>query len=598
MPDDKDQQSKVEDFQKLQILAHEAEKQAEVRFRQKLLNIYAESAQDKERVAKNWDNYIAFLRGRQWPTRRPSHKVSALLNFMIENVERKTALLTDTKPIPKVSPRSDKLQDTADILNTLLSMIFESSSYTQARADIVENCQVMGSGFSGTLYNSDIDAGRGGIEVVSYDPRAVYIDPLVRKSYLLAEGEYVILEDIWSLEKARDMFPKRADMYQASAGLSRYGLAKKGGFLSGLRSRIFSSTQQQTKLSEVPRVYVREFYLRDRQKKDDSTQYRFNKASRRVVMIGDVIADDGSNPYNDGEFPIDMIAWHTDFDTAWGWGDVELLKSPQELINKITATIIENIALMSNAIWIGDQDALPKEEWNRLNNAPGSYVKKHPGRELRREPGVPLPAYVGQTVNSLELASEKMTGMVNVMQGISTGQVASGVGIESLQLMAQALIRLRARAQESMQERIGRKLISRIFQYYEPDKIFEVLKESEEQTSKTETIVALTSELLKPVARRKKEYWTDIAFKIEPGSSLGLAKTQRRVESMRLFELKAIDDEALLNDIEYPNRTKVLKRMDEKREAEGAAELAQNGQSGSAVSQFPHQAGASPQGRF
>ena len=592
MADQKDTQSKIEDFDKLQIINREAELQEELLYRNKLMNIYAEASQDKEIYSKNWTQYIDFLRGKQWPDRRPSHKVSAIINFMIENVERKTALLTDTKPIPNVRPRSDELQDTADILNLLIEMIFESSSYSQSRADVVENAQVFGIGATGTLYNPDADAGRGDIEVVSYDPRAFYFDPLVRKSYLLAEGEYFIMEDVWSLEKARDLFPTRADMFKADAGLSRFVNDKKEGFFSSIRNRIFQPREQIIAASEIPRVYIREFWMRDRQK-NESKKYVFNKASRKTVMIGDVIADDGDNPYNDGLYPADLLTWHTDFNSSWGWGDVELLKNPQELINKINATIMENIALMSNAIWIGDQDALTKEEWIRLNNAPGSYVKKRPGRELRREPGVPLPAYVLQTAQGLEGASEKITGMVDVMRGVASGQVASGVGLEGLQMMAQALIRLRARSQEAMHERIGRKLISRIFQYYEPEKIFEVLKNSAKYDS--ESMKPIVSELLKPISKRRPEAWTDVAFAIEPGSSLGLAKSQRNIESMRLFEMKAIDDKALLGDIDYPHRNEVLKRMGEKREAENAPEVG-DGPPG-AGSRFPQQANASPAGR-
>lgn len=586
-------QSQIEDFEKLQIITREAELEAEIKFKSKLLNIYNEAAQDKEQYTQNWRQYIDFLRGKQWPERRPSYKVSAIVNFMIENIERKTALLTDAKPIPKVRARSDEAQDTADILNTMLSLIFESSNYSQARAELVENAQVLGLGSIATLYNPDANAGTGDVSVASYDPRALYFDPLVRKSYLLAEGEYVIIEDIWSLEKAKDIFPKRADMYTPSAGLSRYITQRDDGFFANIKNRIFKPREDKIAISEIPRVYVREFWLRDRSK-TSSGAYRFDNASRKVVMVGEVIADDGPNPYNDGEFPIDLFGWHTDFDSAWSWGDVELLKNPQELMNKIIATVLENIALMSNAIWIGDQDALTKEEWIHLNNAPGSYVKKRPGRELRREPGVPLPTYVLDTLGKLEISSEKITGMVDVVRGITSGQVASGVGIESLQMMAQALIRLRARSLEAVHERVGRKLISRIFQYYQPDKIFEVLRETKDIDPKT--IEPIVSELLKPISKRKSEAWTDIAFSIEPWSSLGLAQSQRRIESMRLYELKAIDDEALLNDLEYPHRNKVLKRMHSKREAEQTPET--SNQTGGSVSRFPHQAGASPQGRF
>jgi len=577
----------IESFKRLQLLKTSVEQAIEQKYRLKLMNIYREASIYKETISKNWNEYVSFLRGTtQWPSRRPSYKVSALINFLVENLERKTALLTDAKPIPKVAPRSDQFQDTADIVNDLISMIFEENSFGQASCDLIDNAQLFGSGFMGTPFDKTGDNGRGSIDVVSYDPRASYFDPLVSKSYLLHEGEYFILEDIWALEKARDVFPKRADLFKPDAGLSRYRNDASKSKWGSVMEKVFRTQSQNMILSEIPRVYIREFYIKDR-----SGDFRHN--CRKSVMVGEVIASDGDNPYNDGDFPVDMLTWHTDFNSGWGWGDVELLKNPQELSNKIMAIIMENITLMSNAIWVGDADALAKEDWKKLNNAPGTYVKKRPGRELRREPGVPLPDYVLTALDGVGVSAEKISGMVDVMRGIRTGQVSSGVGIESLQMMAQALIRLRARALETVYARVGRKLTSRIFQFYKPDKIIETLK----MRKGRQPIEAVVSELIKPISERKKDAWTDIIFKIEPGSSLALAQTQKRVESMNLHKIGVIDDEAVLDDLEYPHRDKVLARVKQKRQDEQDKEIPPRQSPGSQGSQFPNQSGGSPAGR-
>jgi len=93
--------------------------------------------------------------------------------------------------------------------------------------------------------------------------------------------------------------------------------------------------------------------------------------------------------------------------------------------------------------------------------------------------------------------------MVDTMRGDRTGQVSSGVGIEGLQMMAQSLIRLRARDLENVQDRIGRKLISRIFQFTPPEEILEVVKNSKDLDD--QSLEAIESELLKPIAQRRKE---------------------------------------------------------------------------------------------
>jgi len=584
---EKTQQEQIESYKRLQLLKTSVEQAMEQKYRLKLMNIFREASVYKETISKNWSEYITFLRGTtQWPARRPSYKVNALINFLVENIERKTALLTDAKPIPKVVPRSDQFQDTADIINDLISMVFEENSFNQASCDLIDNAQLFGSGFMGTPFNKSADNGRGGINVVSYDPRASYFDPLVTKSYLLHEGEYFILEDIWALEKARDVFPKRADLFKPDAGLSRYRSNTNKSVWGSMVDRVFRTDRQNMVLSEIPRVYIREFYIKDR-----SGDFRYN--CRKSVMVGEVIASDGDNPYNDGDFPVDMLTWHTDFNSGWGWGDVELLKNPQELSNKIMAIIIENITLMSNAIWVGDADALTKEDWKKLNNAPGTYVKKRPGRELKREAGVGLPEYVLKALDGGGVSAEKISGMVDVMRGIRTGQVSSGVGIESLQMMAQALIRLRARALETVYARVGRKLTSRVFQFYKPDKIIQTLKLRKGR----KPVESVVSELIKPISERRKDAWTDIIFSIEPGSSLALAQTQKRIESMNLHKVGIIDDQAVLDDLEYPHRDKVLERVRKKRQDEANKEIPERNSPGSQGSQFPNQSGGSPVGR-
>uniref|UniRef100_A0A6M3K0N4 Putative head tail connector protein n=1 Tax=viral metagenome TaxID=1070528 RepID=A0A6M3K0N4_9ZZZZ len=587
-------QEQLEDFKKLQILTHEASLRKELNYVSFLGQLYTESAMYKQRISDKWEDYARFMRGDHWPGQRPKYKVSAVVNFIIENIERKTALLTDAKPIPKVVPRSDAFQNTADILNDLLSVIFEGSDFMLATADMIQNAQVYGSGFMSTLFDRSAEGGRGSVITPSIDPRAVYFDPLVLKSYLLAEGEYVIIEDVWSVSKAKDIYPKVADRIRPDSGITPYKTRQNTGMFSGIFSRIFRTRQDDAVIDTIPRVYVREYWMKDRSKTENNKP-EFKNMSRKSVLIGDaVLADDGDNPYNDGSFPTDMIIWHSDPDSGWGWGDVELLTSPQEQFNKLLAIIIENATLMSNAIWIGDADALSKEDWNKLTNAPGKHVRIRPGRALRREAGVALPPYIFQIANFLKVAKDELTGMVDVMRGIRTGQVASGVGIESLQLAAQALVRLRARALESLHARMGRKLISRLFQFYTPERIFEVLKARSEKYD--EQIKEIQSELLKKPTSRREDAWTDVTFTIEPGSNLQLERQQRKTEAMNLRKMQVIDDRALLEVLEYPHREEVIKRVEKKRQDAANQEIAaqQPASHAGASTQFPNQTGGSP----
>ena len=566
---------------------------AELRFTAKLMSIYEEAFSFRARQAAQWESFRQFVRGRNhWPNRRPSYKVSATLNFVPSNLERKAALLTDTKPKFEVRPRVARLDDTAEILTKCVDAIWEERDVPQKLVELAMHAQTFGSGFTNVLYNRDLDGGRGDIDIAIRDPRSVLIDPTVNRSYNAGRGEYMIFEELMPLAVARDRWPRRADLIKPNPAYATFTPVRRTGFLSQLMSKIWRpSTSNDAIISEVPRVLVREFWLRDRTKGPDGRP-RFRNQCRKVTMVNDIIVSDGSNPYWDGRFPGDMLDWHFDMDTAWGWGDVELLKGPQELINKLIATVIENAILMANSIWIGDADALSKKDWTKLTNEPGSHVRVRPGKELRREPPPPLPDYVFRSIDILKsYGIEEVTGMVDVMRGLRTGQVESGVAIESLQLMAQSMIRLKARAIESLLKRVGQKLIARIFQYYTDDRILNLVGQDEA----FQQFGFVRSELLKHHSGREEEAFRDYQFMIVPGSSLAMSKMQKVMMATQLYQLGIIDELELLKTMDYPNAEKVAREAQKRRmEMAQAAQQGQvaSGKSKANVTSFPFQAGA------
>jgi hypothetical protein len=439
------------------------------------------------------------------------------------------------------------------------------------------------------VYNRDLDGGRGDIDLAARDPRSVLIDPNVQRSYLAGEGEYMIFEDIIPLALARDKWPDRADLMVPSKAHSTFTPTRNTSFLAKAFHKVWKpSTQTDAMESAVPRVFVREFWLRDRSKSNG-----FRGQMRKTTLVGNIVVSDGENPYWDGKIPGDMIDWRFDLDSAWGWGDVELLMGPQQLINKIISVIVENAIMMSNGIWIGDSDALDKKGWDKLTNEPGSHVRIRPGKELRREPGVALPEYVFRVLDFFKgYGIDEISGMVEVMKGLRTGQVESGVAIESLQLMAQALIRLKARAIESLLKRVGQKLISRVFQYYSDDRILNMVGTDEEFRQ----FKFVRSELIKPHGKRVPDAFRDYQFMVVPGSSLAMSKMQKVMMATQLFQLGIIDELELLKTMEYPNAEKVAadakKRRQQMMQQQMMMKGNKGGGQGSQATQFPFQQGA------
>jgi len=272
---------------------------------------------------------------------------------------------------------------------------------------------------------------------------------------------------------------------------------------------------------------------------------------------------DDANPYWDGVHPYDMMDWYVDVDTPWGLSEISALKNPQTLYNKIIEVLIENGMLMNNGMWIADYNAFDVDGWKQLTNIPGGIIKKRPGTEVRRDAPAGLPPSLMQLATYLENFIEKEPG-IHELTGKKPGQVQSGLGVEAMQQMAAAMIRIKSRALESLLQRVGQKFISRVIQFFTTDRILYGIGPSgdfkEYLFVRKHFHEALSAEALKDAHR-------DFRFRVIPGSSLSMTKTQKGLLAAELMKIGAVDDQAVLEAIEFPNWKEVLERTKMKQQA-------------------------------
>ena len=538
---------------------------AEQEFISYLDSLYQEGARFREQMQETWTKALQFLSGKMWPERRPKYKVDALLNFLSQIIEKKTSILTDSKPTAFVTSRhaGGKFDPVCEILQKTIEAIFEECNWEQKLTELIFIEQAFGIGAVNTCYNAALDWGRGDIDIVILDPRNFVFDPFVIRSYSLNDGEYFCFETIRPTSYLKDRYPQRADDIKPDF---TEGTTSTTDALYMKRRRLFSEAKEGRPTgSVIPRSIVREYWIKDRKTRTETGEKAYPNW-REVVVAGGVIVEDGANPYIDGNIPIDLMHWDLNLDSAYGYNEISKLESPQLMLNKIVASIVENVILMGNAIWIGDANALTPEQWDRLSNAPGEHVKKRPGSELRREPGVPLPPYITNVIGFLLSGLEKLSSITEVMEGRRPGQLTSGVAIESLQLAASTAIRLKARQIEHLIQRIGQKLIWRIFQYYTEDRVFTLVGNGQ-RFDKFVYTRSLMRETLEREGMSITTAFKDFVFKVVPASSLAMTKWQKGLIAAQLYQMGAIDREALLEAVEFPNREEILARTIEKQQA-------------------------------
>lgn len=516
-------------------------------------------------ISKRWDEIPDFYLGRtHWPDLRPSYKVSPVLNFLKQAIERKTSQMTDAKPFMDILPFYDPLQDVSDALEEIISAKWAEYSLDMNLTDVIFYAEMFGTAGTNTLFDKSLRLGKGDNTFHCIDPRNLNFDPAVTASQQLDKAEYIRIETVMATSLGKQIYKNNDIEADAPFTFIRDRALKQR---SGKTTRRVLDTLK--KKSAIDRSLVKEYWLQDRTMKSGKQKYL---GGRHIIVAGGEIVIDEANPYWDQTFPIDILDWHRNPDSAWGSGEIEDLAELQKLLNKIVALIVENGLLMTNAIWVGDANALEPHEWDQLDNVPGLKIKKKPGSELRRESAPPLPNGMFNIVQYLEDAISKLSGNTEVVRGSTPGEVKSGVAIEALQQAAMSIIRLKSRAVENLLERIGQKMISRIFQFESDERNMWSFKNNEDWAA-----FKFVSEKIKSNSKyfkNKKDVWKNFMFKIRPGSTMAVNKSAETLMALQLYQAQPkpiIDRLAVMEIADIPGGTKILARM----EAEEQAQLEQ-----------------------
>jgi hypothetical protein len=535
----------------------------------KLENMFVEADRARDIIAKEkqWSKAVDMLRGKQLPEGRPEWKPDAVLNQLRVLVERKTAMLTDTKPQFTVVPRNvtNNYADAAGMLKETAEAWWDDMDMDMSIARLIVFAQVFGSGVVSTTWNTK----EKDVVMDVIDPRRFLIDPSIGHVTELSRAEYMIYEDFPSIAEMEMRFPKYKGQFKAFIP----EVGEKQSWLQRL-SNLFAKTRIAD--AAVPRTSVRHYWIKDYTvdskeitrysdtgEEQKTTIYERSYPGGRYIIWanGDVIVHDVKNPYMDFQAPFDMLDWYTDLDTIWGDGEIREHTSPQLLLNKLVEIVVENAMLMNNSIWVCDIDAVPDSgpySWNQFTNRAGNIIRKRHGREVRRDAAPPIPADTQQFIAYLQKFIETRSGgMEGSVTGGSVGQIQSGLGVEQLQMAATALIRLKARSLESLIQRVGQKFISRVFQFYTNDRIFARFGPGAEY----EQYIFLRQKLKDCLgAVSLEDAQRDFRFKVAPGSSLAMSKIQRALVASQLFQMGIIDREEVMKAVEWPDWKNVLQR--------------------------------------
>jgi hypothetical protein len=512
-----------------------------LKFVRKLRN---EAKEHRGQYTSHWLRYWNFYRGRQWPARRITWR------------------------------------EYVDILQGLLDTLWRRRNVLFTLQSALRNAMIFGTGFLKVYWDPDLDDGRGDINVTSPDPSTIYVDPSCTD---FDNAEWVLWSDVVSMDHIKRKYPEKAKFVQA--GIEDKDFRDERRVFANLGSPLYENVEMvspvadrlevldNTEYSSPPtklvsqkarnKVMITEAWFRDDETyiveekvrvtdpidgtvRDDIRRVEKEKypKGRLVTIAGNVVLQDIPSPYAHGEWPFVRIVDNSMPNEFYGTGEVELLEDLQKELNKRRSQATDHANLLGNPVWIIDHDS--GVDPAKITNRPGLIVTKMPNREVRREPGTEMPHYIFSMQDQTKSDMQQVTGIHDTLGGQIPRGVRTGAGMIEAQDIASTRIRLKVRNLEHGLHRVARLMIALIQQYYNPARVVRILGKDG------------AVHFFELDGTKIQGDWDII---IGTGSTLPVSKSLKFEQALRLFQMEAIDQVALLEAADWPGREEIIKRM-------------------------------------
>lgn len=570
-----------------------------------------DAKRDRARYDTNWVSQVRYIEGKQWTERRPSYRHSEIINLTWSAVQTIIPILTDNRPNIETLPEEPTDFEFSEIITHILRSKWDRQNFSQVVAEGIVDMAGYGTCVSKQEWDPDDNFGLGEYEFETVDPLYCYPDPNARNvnDKYSKRFQTAVPTDI---EEVKRRYPKWAHLIKPN--ISETPLAKqirteqeedyRVRAVSDYNILLQSSKPMDPKASDQVLLIttyckseeVEEFEISEKdqdgnEKKKFQTRKKYPNG-RKIVHANGILLEDGDNPYIDGKFPFARCQDHLRARTFWGIGEVEQLRGPQDMLNKLVSYMMDVLILMGNPIWVVDASA--GVDTDNLVNQPGAVIEKNPNSEVRRESGVNLQPYILQAIDQLIGIFDKISGINDVSQGAQPRN-ASGVAIELLQEASQTKLRHKSRNIEAWLTEVGQQHVARILQYYEVPRIIrltgddnagrffkvaidETIDEAGEAQKSLQVQEFAQDELTGEIQEgevREMPLKGNLDVKVTTGTALPFAKANREARANRLLEIGIYDEEDYLEDIQHPRKDKILRKVSQRKEAEADAAAAE-----------------------
>lgn len=546
----------------------------------------------RNRYDRQWLDYYKLFRGSQWASNRPRWKNSEIINLIFPTIQSQIPLQTDSRPKFSFMPTDPTDLPFANIMDKVGESDWEKYNWLQTAMCVILDGYIYGTGMSQMGYEQDLEYGIGAAVYKDVDIFYCYPDPECQDvNDQDSEGFFYVKPE--PTERLKRKYPKYADFLKSDVKdwvrINKTELRMTDtGYFNTDREMPESTYGGVDDDTTIPRTLVLHYYCKpqdveesveqDEQGKKTYTAKKKYPKGRYICIANGIPLEDGPLPFEDSLIPFSKYNNYLLPREYWGISEIEQLESPQRVFNKILCFMLDSMVYCGNPMWIVDSSSDVDPE--TLSNIPGGIIEKTPGSEVRREPGVAVNPIFLQTLDRLIQWFNDTAGNSEFSKGNAPGGVTAASAIEQLISASRTRIRQKMRQFDLYMRTVGRQYANRVFQFYKAPRIYRLTNDQGANEFFKFNTAEEMDETGAPVKAAYVQQYNqndlgemmpgdvnrlilkgDLDIRVTTGSDLPFEAADKERKALALFDRQIIDAEEVLDQLNYPNKDKILQRI-------------------------------------
>lgn len=348
--------------------------------------------------------------------------------WLFNSIINKHADIMDNYPKPNILPRSPQMEKEAKRLSEIIPIIDDRNDYEKIYDSKAYDLLIDGGCVTTVIWDNSLNDGMGDIVTKIVDIHNIFWEPGIED---IQDSAYVFVSKLVDNDVLEEQYPQMR--------------GKSGGIKTTTEYINKDENPDPTKKSEVWDMYykktirtvVEESDTGERAERVD-TLLHFVKFCNGVLLYASendkALKDRGW--YDHGKYPFVVTPLFKIKESPWGFGYVDVMKSPQAQIDRLDQLILKNAIMVGRKRWAVKESAEINPEdfadWSKtLIKVSGSASSLD---DCMKEISVDsIPAFVVQHKTNMIDQLKETSGNRDVSQGSTQSGVTAATAIAALQ---------------------------------------------------------------------------------------------------------------------------------------------------------------------